>query len=40
MKLPDSARVDGQDRKIPPARETNQTAGFGGYCPLASLKKK
>ena len=35
----DSARVSGQDRKIPPARGTNQIAGFGGFCPLASLEK-
>ena len=36
----DSARVSGQDRKIPPALGTNQIAGFGGFRPLASLKKK
>ena len=35
----DSARVSGQDRKIPPALGTNQIAGFGGFCPLASLEK-
>ena len=35
----DSARVSGQDRKIPPARGTNQIAGFGGFRPLASLEK-
>ena len=35
----DSARVSGQDRKIPPAPETNQIAGFGGFRPLASLEK-
>ena len=32
----DSARVSGQDRKKPPALGTNQTAGFGGFCPLAN----
>ena len=36
----DSARVSGQDRKIPPALATNQIAGFGGFRPLASLEKK
>ena len=35
----DSARVSGQDRKIPPALGTNQIAGFGGFHPLASLDK-
>ena len=35
----DSARVSGQDRKIPPALGTNQIAGFGGFCPLATLTK-
>ena len=35
----DSARVSGQDRKIPPALGTNQIAGFGGFRPLASLEK-
>ena len=35
----DSARVSGQDRKIPPSLATNQTAGFGGFRPLASLEK-
>ena len=35
----DSARVSGQDRKIPPALETNQIVGFGGFRPLASLEK-
>ena len=35
----DSARVSGQDRKIPPALGTNQQAGFGGFRPLASLEK-
>ena len=30
----------GQDRKILPALTTNQTAGFGGFRPLASLKNK
>ena len=36
----DSARVSGQDRKIPPALGTNQIAGFGGFRPLSSLEKK
>ena len=36
----DSARVSGQDRKIPPSFGTNQIAGFGGFGPLASLEKK
>ena len=36
----DSARVSGQDRKIPPALGTNQIAGFGGFRPLTSLEKK
>jgi len=36
----DSARVGGQDRKKLPALRTNQIAGFGGFRPLASLKKK
>ena len=36
----DSARVSGQDRKKPPALGTNQIAGFGGFCPLASLERK
>ena len=35
----DSARVSEQDRKIPPALGTIQIAGFGGFCPLASLEK-
>ena len=35
-----TARVSGQDRKITPALETNQIAGFGGFNPLASLEKK
>ena len=35
----DSARISGQDRKIPPALGTNQIAGFGGFRPLASLEK-
>ena len=35
----DSARVSGQDRKIPPALGTNQIAGFAGFRPLASLEK-
>ena len=30
----------GQDRKKPPALETNQIGGFGGLRPLASLQKK
>ena len=36
----DSARVSGQDRKIPPVLGTNQIAGFGGFLPLTSLEKK
>ena len=28
-----------RDRKILPAPGTNQIAGFGGYCPLAALRK-
>ena len=35
----DSARVSGQDRKIPSTLETNHIAGFGGLRPLASLGK-
>ena len=35
----DSARVSGQDRKIPPALGTNPIAGFGGFRPLASFDK-
>ena len=35
----DSARVSGQDRKIPLAIGTNQIAGFGGFRPLVSLEK-
>ena len=35
----DSARVSGQDRKIPPALGTSQIAVFGGFRPLASLEK-
>ena len=35
----DSARVSGQDRKIPPTLGTNQIAGFGGFCPLTGLEK-
>ena len=35
----DSARVSGQDLKIPPALAINQIAGFGGFRPLASLEK-
>ena len=36
----DSARVSGQDRKIPSALGTNQIAGFGGFLPLTTWKKK
>ena len=36
----DSARASGQHSKIPPVVGTNQIAGFGGFCPLASLEKK
>ena len=35
----DSARVSGQDRKIPPALGTNQIVGFGGFRSLSSLEK-
>ena len=35
----DSARVSGQERKIPPALGTSQIAGFGGFRPPASLEK-
>ena len=35
----DSGRVSRQGRKKPPALETNQIAGFGGFRPLASLEK-
>ena len=35
----DSARVSGQDRKIPPALGTNQIAGFGEFRQLQSLEK-
>ena len=35
-----SARVSGQDRKIPSALGTNQIAGFGAFRALASLEKK
>ena len=35
----DSARVSGQDRKIPPALGTNHIPGFGWFRPLASLEK-
>ena len=35
----DSARVSGQDRKIPPVLGTNQITGFGGFRLLASLEK-
>ena len=35
----DSARVSGKDRKKPPTLATNQIAGFGGFRPLASVKK-
>ena len=34
-----SARISGQDRKIPPALGTNQIAGFGGFRLLPSLEK-
>ena len=36
----DSGRVSGQDREKPPALGTNQIAEFGGFRPLAGLKKK
>ena len=36
----DSARVSGQDRKIPPALGTSKIAGIRGFRPLASLEKK
>ena len=36
----DSARVSGQDLKIPPVLGTNQITGFGGFRPLARLEKK
>ena len=35
----DSARVSGQDRKIPPALGTNQIAGFGGLYSQAIVAK-
>ena len=35
----DSARVRGQDRKMPSAFGTNEIAGFGVFCPLARLEK-
>ena len=35
----DSARVSGQDRKIPPAFGTNQIAGFGEFLPAHKLGK-
>ena len=35
----DSTQVTGQDHKKPPAIGTNQLEGFGGFQPLASLKK-
>ena len=35
----DSARVSGQDRKIPPALGTNQIAGFGGFRRTQGWKK-
>ena len=36
----DSAWVSGQDRKKPPAPQTNQIAGFGEqFRPLANLEK-
>ena len=34
-----SARVSGQDRKIPPALGTNQIAGFGGSARSQAWKK-
>ena len=34
-----SARVSGQDRKIPPALGTNQITGSRGFRPLSSLEK-
>ena len=34
----DSARVRGQDRKMPSALGTNEIAGFGVFCPLARLE--
>ena len=36
----DSAWVSGQDRKIPPALETNQITGFGGFPPASKHGKK
>jgi len=35
----DFAQVSGQDHKKLPALGTNQIAGFGGFCLLASLEK-
>ena len=35
----DSAQVSGQDHKKLPSLRTNQIAGFGGFRPLARLKK-
>ena len=35
----DSARVSGQDRKIPPALGTNQIAGFGGSARSQAWEK-
>ena len=41
MKLPTiPAHASGQDHKKPPALETNQIGGFGGFRRLASLEKK
>ena len=34
-----SAQVSGQDHKKLPTLRTNQIAGFGGFRPLARLKK-
>ena len=36
----DSARVSGQDRRIPPALGTNQIAGFARIPPTHKLGKK
>jgi len=35
-----SGLVSGQDRKRPPAPETNQIPGFGEFRPLTNLEKK
>ena len=32
--------VSGQDRKLPPASETNRIAGFIEFCPLTNWEKK